>query len=61
MEIYNESVRDLLSVDNTPLRVLDDPEVNSFISMSMLVLELSDYLIRFSNRKKQIFLDREEP
>jgi centromeric protein E len=28
MEIYNESVRDLLSSDNTPLRLLDDPEVN---------------------------------
>ena len=28
LEIYNESVRDLLSVDSTPLRLLDDPEVN---------------------------------
>ncbi|CAN0861572.1 Kinesin-like protein KIN-7H [Linum grandiflorum] len=26
MEIYNESVRDLLSTDPTPLRLLDDPE-----------------------------------
>lgn len=26
IEIYNESVRDLLSVDNVPLRLLDDPE-----------------------------------
>ncbi|KAK2990944.1 hypothetical protein RJ640_020921 [Escallonia rubra] len=26
MEIYNESVRDLLSSDSTPLRLLDDPE-----------------------------------
>ncbi|PSS29916.1 Kinesin-like protein [Actinidia chinensis var. chinensis] len=26
MEIYNESVRDLLSTDCTPLRLLDDPE-----------------------------------
>ncbi|KAK1391662.1 kinesin-like protein NACK2 [Heracleum sosnowskyi] len=26
MEIYNESVRDLLGLDNTPLRLLDDPE-----------------------------------
>jgi len=32
LEIYNESVRDLLSVDSTPLRLLDDPEVNIFIS-----------------------------
>lgn len=28
MEIYNESVRDLLSADTSPLRLLDDPEVN---------------------------------
>lgn len=28
IEIYNESVRDLLSPDCTPLRLLDDPEVN---------------------------------
>jgi centromeric protein E len=27
MEIYNEAVRDLLSSDATPLRLLDDPEV----------------------------------
>jgi len=27
MEIYNEHVRDLLSADPTPLRLLDDPEV----------------------------------
>ncbi|XP_040950789.1 kinesin-like protein KIN-7J isoform X2 [Gossypium hirsutum] len=26
MEIYNEAVRDLLSLDSTPLRLLDDPE-----------------------------------
>ncbi|GMH16689.1 hypothetical protein Nepgr_018530 [Nepenthes gracilis] len=26
MEIYNESVRDLLSTDSTPLRLLDDPD-----------------------------------
>ncbi|XP_038895754.1 kinesin-like protein KIN-7F [Benincasa hispida] len=26
IEIYNESVRDLLSIDNSPLRLLDDPE-----------------------------------
>jgi centromeric protein E len=31
MEIYNEAVRDLLSSDNGPLRLLDDPEVNNFI------------------------------
>ncbi|KAL9160997.1 hypothetical protein ABFS82_08G237300 [Erythranthe guttata] len=31
MEIYNESVRDLLSVDNTPLRLLDDPERGTIV------------------------------
>ncbi|XP_015064441.1 kinesin-like protein KIN-7E isoform X2 [Solanum pennellii] len=31
MEIYNESVRDLLSEDNTPLRLLDDPERGTVI------------------------------
>lgn len=30
LEIYNESVRDLLSADSTPLRLLDDPEVTPF-------------------------------
>lgn len=27
MEIYNEAVRDLLGADASPLRLLDDPEV----------------------------------
>ncbi|KAK1357633.1 kinesin-like protein KIN-7G [Heracleum sosnowskyi] len=31
MEIYNESVRDLLSTDNTPLRLLDDPERGTIV------------------------------
>ncbi|KAL8474946.1 hypothetical protein ACS0TY_031388 [Phlomoides rotata] len=31
MEIHNESVRDLLSLDSTPLRLVDDPEVNPSI------------------------------
>uniref|UniRef100_A0A5B7ANT8 Kinesin-like protein n=1 Tax=Davidia involucrata TaxID=16924 RepID=A0A5B7ANT8_DAVIN len=31
MEIYNESVRDLLSSDSTPLRLLDDPERGTII------------------------------
>lgn len=29
MEIDNESVRDVLSTDSSPLRLLDDPEVNT--------------------------------
>lgn len=35
MEIYNEVVRDLLSSDSSPLRLLDDPEV----SFCFLVLQ----------------------
>ncbi|KAK9667248.1 hypothetical protein RND81_14G242900 [Saponaria officinalis] len=31
MEIYNENVRDLLSNDNTPLRLLDDPERGTIV------------------------------
>ncbi|XP_051127251.1 kinesin-like protein KIN-7E isoform X2 [Andrographis paniculata] len=31
MEIYNESVRDLLSADFTPLRLLDDPERGTIV------------------------------
>ncbi|PSR99620.1 Kinesin-like protein isoform 2 [Actinidia chinensis var. chinensis] len=31
MEIYNEAVRDLLSQDSTPLRLLDDPERGTIV------------------------------
>ncbi|XP_059459574.1 kinesin-like protein KIN-7I isoform X2 [Corylus avellana] len=31
MEIYNEAVRDLLSSDNVPLRLLDDPEKGTVV------------------------------
>lgn len=31
MEIYNESVRDLLSADSSPLRLLDDPERGTIV------------------------------
>ncbi|KAJ4783826.1 ATP binding microtubule motor family protein [Rhynchospora pubera] len=31
MEIYNEAVRDLLSTDSTPLRLLDDPEKGTIV------------------------------
>lgn len=33
MEIHNECVRDLLSVDSTPLRLVDDTEVRPFFSL----------------------------
>ena len=40
MEIYNESVRDLLNADSTPLRLLDDPEVSYilFFNEELLIL-----------------------
>ncbi|EXB43288.1 Kinesin-related protein 11 [Morus notabilis] len=31
IEIYNEAVRDLLSTDNTPLRLLDDPDRGTIV------------------------------
>jgi len=31
IEIYNENIRDLLSSENTPLRLRDDPEVNEYV------------------------------
>ncbi|XP_052194797.1 kinesin-like protein KIN-7E [Diospyros lotus] len=31
IEIYNEAVRDLLSTDSTPLRILDDPEKGTIV------------------------------
>ncbi|KAH6765402.1 hypothetical protein C2S52_016385 [Perilla frutescens var. hirtella] len=40
LEIYNESVRDLLSVDSTPLRLLDDPERGTVVE------KLTDETIR---------------
>lgn len=45
MEIYNESVRDLLSTDSTPLRLLDDPERGTMIEkLSEVTLRGSDHL-----------------
>ena len=38
IEIYNEAIRDLLSTDSLPLRVLDDPEVN-VVSFFILTTE----------------------
>lgn len=35
MEIYNESVRDLLTSDNSPLRLLDDPERGTVVEKLM--------------------------
>ena len=36
IEIYNESVRDLLGLDNTPLRLLDDSEVTKHVYLSLI-------------------------
>lgn len=58
LEIYNESVRDLLSVDSTPLRLLDDPEVNIFISVFQKAGASTFYLTVCNlNRKGQLLRD----
>ncbi|CAI9089712.1 OLC1v1024332C1 [Oldenlandia corymbosa var. corymbosa] len=45
MEIYNEAVRDLLSSDNTPLRLLDDPERGTVVEkLSQITLKDKDHL-----------------
>ena len=36
IEIYNEAIRDLLSSDDTQLRLRDDPEVNTNILISFI-------------------------
>uniref|UniRef100_A0A2P2ITV7 Kinesin-like protein n=1 Tax=Rhizophora mucronata TaxID=61149 RepID=A0A2P2ITV7_RHIMU len=47
MEIYNESVRDLLSTDTTPLRLLDDPERGTVVE------KLSEETLRDWNHFKE--------
>ncbi|GER26579.1 kinesin-related protein [Striga asiatica] len=42
MEIYNESVRDLLVMDCTPLRLLDDPERGTVVD-KLTEVNLTDY------------------
>lgn len=45
MEIYNEAVRDLLSTDSTPLRLLDDPEKGTVIErLTEEILRDKDHL-----------------
>ncbi|KAI3446180.1 hypothetical protein Pfo_002845 [Paulownia fortunei] len=48
MEIYNEVVRDLLSMDNTPLRLLDDPERGTIIE------KLTEETLRDWNHLKEL-------
>ncbi|XVE87398.1 hypothetical protein DITRI_Ditri18aG0114300 [Diplodiscus trichospermus] len=48
MEIYNESVRDLLSADSTPLRLLDDPERGTVVE------KLTEETLRDWNHFKQL-------
>ena len=43
IEIYNECVKDLLSVDNTQLRHLDDPEVRIVILVQLTTKSLLLY------------------
>nr|DAD40430.1 TPA_asm: hypothetical protein HUJ06_014753 [Nelumbo nucifera] len=48
MEIYNEAVRDLLSVDSTPLRLLDDPERGTVVE------KLTEEILRDWNHLKEL-------
>ncbi|PIM98877.1 Kinesin-like protein [Handroanthus impetiginosus] len=48
MEIYNEVVRDLLSTDNTPLRLLDDPDRGTTIE------KLTEETLRDWNHLKEL-------
>ncbi|GAU37680.1 hypothetical protein TSUD_209690 [Trifolium subterraneum] len=58
MEIYNESVRDLLSNDITPLRLLDDPEKGTVVEkLTEETLEDWDHftdLLSFCETQRQI-------
>jgi hypothetical protein len=57
MEIYNEAVRDLLSTDLTPLRLLDDPEVRLIYLIMNARNELSSlYIFREKQVLKFIFI-----
>ncbi|XP_073306494.1 kinesin-like protein KIN-7F [Primulina huaijiensis] len=48
MEIYNESVKDLLSIDGTPLRLLDDPERGTVVE------KLTEVSLRDKNHLKEL-------
>ncbi|KZV20152.1 hypothetical protein F511_01009 [Dorcoceras hygrometricum] len=48
MEIYNESVKDLLSTDGTPLRLLDDPERGTVVE------KLTEVTLRDLNHLKEL-------
>ncbi|XP_047325518.1 kinesin-like protein KIN-7E [Impatiens glandulifera] len=48
MEIYNEAVRDLLTSDNTPLRLLDDPEKGTVVE------KLTEETLRDWNHLKEL-------
>ncbi|XP_038721158.1 kinesin-like protein KIN-7E isoform X2 [Tripterygium wilfordii] len=50
IEIYNESVRDLLSTDNTPLRLLDDPEKGTIVEKA------TEETLRDWNHLKELLL-----
>lgn len=59
MEIYNEVVRDLLSHDHTPLRLLDDPEVNNLFiwnyNSQVVFVRLSPFFfVRFDRGERSL-------
>lgn len=52
MEIYNESVRDLLSSDTAPLRLLDDPEVSSLLNVPTSIFIFQILMVHYFNREE---------
>ncbi|KAM0008037.1 putative minus-end-directed kinesin ATPase [Helianthus debilis subsp. tardiflorus] len=51
MEIYNESVRDLLSTDGYPLRLLDDPEEQSRSDAQKLIADVTSLVSSHMSRQ----------
>ncbi|KAK6131245.1 hypothetical protein DH2020_035002 [Rehmannia glutinosa] len=54
MEIYNESVRDLLVLDGAPLRLLDDPEVIIELRERTVVDKLTEVTLTDSNHLHEL-------
>jgi len=57
LEIYNKSVKDLLSIDSTPLKLLDDLEANIFIRFFKKFVLLHCITVCKLNRKAQLLRD----
>lgn len=56
IEIYNEAVRDLLSSDPSPLRLLDDPEVLNKLKVNLIYVFSDQFVVKIVS----FFVSREE-